>query len=145
MHSNDKCDLSMWPQHPLCVRSRSPPVRPGRPTGSPHGPNSSARPGGRVLCRRVRSRPVPTHWGRNHSPAGRTPRWHPSGPSRRHTLFPVRRLSTAPRVQHSGRAQQPATQPGGLHGDNIIYLLHVAVRHGSVNTGDVVSVIMSKM
>ena len=107
-------DLNRRHQHPPCVRSRTRSVQPDRPTGSPPGPYSSARPAGPVLCLEGRSRPVPSRWGRNHSRAGRTPRWHPAGPTGRHTPCPTSHPSTAPPARHSGPNLLPAAQPGGL-------------------------------
>lgn len=108
------CDLNRRHQHPPCVRSRTHPVQPDRPTGSPPGLCSSARPGGLVLCLEGRSHPVPSHWGRNHSRAGRIPRRPPAGPTGRHTPCPTSHPSTAPPVQHSGLNLPPAAQPGFL-------------------------------
>lgn len=127
-------DLNIWHQHPPCVHSRAPPVQPDRSTGSALFRCSSAHRGGWVLCLGGRSRPGPSHWGRNHSRAGRTPRWHPSGPTGRHILCPISRLSTAPPVQHSGLGLLPAAQDGGLRAtvSAAVSLLFVSVYEGQI-------------
>lgn len=106
--------LNTPPQHPPCVRSRTRPARPDRPTGSPQPRCSSARPGTRLLCPGGRSRPGPSHWGRSRSWAVGRPRLRPAGPTGRHTPSPSRRVSRPPPVRYSGLCPRTAAQPGGL-------------------------------